>query len=194
MIRLILTLFWYIVAIVVIQELPSDLSFLIFFFWFLTFFPNLFLVTLLPIFLIVSILYDLYRHFSANSVTEFVGFGWGYWVSGYEFCCIWVLNNLMWILTCSLSLCHCSFSLFLFAGYEITLVCLSVCLSVCPSLSFVITGLLDFYDIVHDDNWPCYLVTDKDFWRQILATWIWVQWVKIGPKTRFFAIFPSVVL
>ena len=130
MIRLILTLFWYIVAIVVIQELPSDLSFLIFFFWFLSFFPNLFLVTLLPIFLIVSILYDLYRHFSANSVTEFVGFGWGYWVSGYEFCCIWVLNNLMWILTCSLSLCHCSFSLFLFAGYEITLVCLSVCLSV----------------------------------------------------------------
>ena len=36
----------------------------------------------------------------------------------------------------------------------------SVCLSVCPSLSFVKIGSLVFSDIVHDDNWPWYLVTD----------------------------------
>ena len=55
------------------------------------------------------------------------------------------------------------------AFYEITLVrlfvCPSVCLSVCPSvppsLSFLKIGLLVFSDIVHDDSWPWYLLTDK---------------------------------
>ena len=53
-------------------------------------------------------------------------------------------------------------------SYEITLVhlfvCLhirlSVCVSVRQSLSFLKTGSLAFPDIVHDDGWPWYLVTD----------------------------------
>ena len=35
------------------------------------------------------------------------------------------------------------------------------CTSVCPSLSFLKIGPLDFSDIVHDDSWPWYLVTDE---------------------------------
>ena len=61
-------------------------------------------------------------------------------------------------------------------AYEITLVrpsvrpsvCLSVCPSVrpvrppvCPSLSSFKIGSLVVSDIVHDDNWPWYLVTDE---------------------------------
>ena len=46
-------------------------------------------------------------------------------------------------------------------SYEITLVCLSVSLSLCPSLNFPKIGSLVFSDIVHDDSWPWYLVTDK---------------------------------
>ena len=47
------------------------------------------------------------------------------------------------------------------AFYEFILVCLSVCLSVRTSLNFLKIGSLIFSDIVHDDNWPWYLVTDE---------------------------------
>ena len=43
------------------------------------------------------------------------------------------------------------------ASYEITLARLSVC----PSLSFLRIGWLVFSDIVHDDSWVWYLVTDE---------------------------------
>ena len=33
--------------------------------------------------------------------------------------------------------------------------------SVCPSLSFLKIGSLVFSDIVHDDSWPWYLMTDR---------------------------------
>ena len=71
------------------------------------------------------------------------------------------------------------------ASYEISLicVCLSICLSICLSLSFLKIGSLVFSDIVHDDSWPWYLVTDR----------IWAKWAKVRPKTRFFAIFSSLV-
>ena len=51
------------------------------------------------------------------------------------------------------------------ASYEISLVrpsvCPSVCLSVHLSLSFLEIGSLVFFYIVHDGNWPWYLVTDR---------------------------------
>ena len=52
------------------------------------------------------------------------------------------------------------------ASYEITLVHLSTCLSihpsVCPLLKFLkIVSFVFFADIVHDDSWPWYLVTDE---------------------------------
>ena len=37
----------------------------------------------------------------------------------------------------------------------------SVCPSVRPSLSFLKIGLLVLFDIVHDYNWPWYLVSDE---------------------------------
>ena len=41
-------------------------------------------------------------------------------------------------------------------------VCLSICLSICPSVtSFLKMGLLVFSDIVHDDSWLWYLVTNE---------------------------------
>ena len=43
------------------------------------------------------------------------------------------------------------------ASYEVTLVRPSVC----PSLSFLKVGSLVCSDIVHDDSWPWYLVTDE---------------------------------
>ena len=71
------------------------------------------------------------------------------------------------------------------ASYKITLVCLSICPSMCPSvrpsLSFLKIRSLVFSDIVHDDSWSWYLVTD---WARFLKK-------KIGPKTRFFSIFSS---
>ena len=43
------------------------------------------------------------------------------------------------------------------ASYEITFVPLSVR----PSLSFLKNGALVFSNIVHDDSWPWYLLTDE---------------------------------
>ena len=64
------------------------------------------------------------------------------------------------------------------ASYEITLVYLSVFLFVCPSLSFFKIGSLVFSDIVHDDNWPRYLVTDQGgFLKKKIMARIWVQQV-----------------
>ena len=52
------------------------------------------------------------------------------------------------------------------ASYEIALVrlsvlYLSVCPSVCSSLVFLKTGSLFFSDIVQDDSWLWYLVTEE---------------------------------
>ena len=72
------------------------------------------------------------------------------------------------------------------ASYEITVFHLSVSLSVCPSLTFLKIGLLVF-SIVHDDNWPWYLVTDKA--RFFKKNW-WPEFgsngPKLGQKNRFF--------
>ena len=79
---------------------------------------------------------------------------------------------------------------------------LSVRLYVRPSLSFLKIGSLVFSDIVHNDSWPWYLVTDRDRFLKkkiklkkkfFLAAWILAKWAKIGPETRLFAIFSSLV-
>ena len=72
------------------------------------------------------------------------------------------------------------------ASYEITVVHLSVR----PSLNFFKIESLVFSDIVLDD-WPWYLVTDE-------ATFLKKKIVgpnlgQMGPETRFFAIFSSLV-
>ena len=84
------------------------------------------------------------------------------------------------------------------ASYKITLVRLSVCPSVCPSvrpsLSFLKIKSLVFSDIVHDDSWSWYLVTDRARFlkkKRKLVARIWAKWPKIGPKTRFVSIFSS---
>ena len=80
------------------------------------------------------------------------------------------------------------------ASYEITLVYLSVFLFVRPSLSFFKIGSLVFSDIVHDNSWPCYLVTDvARFLQKKLAARIWDKWFKIWLKSRFFAIFSGLI-
>ena len=81
------------------------------------------------------------------------------------------------------------------ACYEITLVHLpSVSPSVCSSLRFLKIGSLVFSDIVHDDSWSWYLVTHEvRLLKKKLAARIWATRTKIGPETRFFAIFSSLV-
>ena len=53
------------------------------------------------------------------------------------------------------------------ASYETTLARLSVR----PSLSFLKVGSLLFSDIVHDDSWPWYLVTDKAIFKKKKKNW-----------------------
>ena len=81
------------------------------------------------------------------------------------------------------------------ASYEITLIRLSVCLSCRQSQSFLKIGSLFFSDIVHDDNWLRYLVTDgaRFLKKKVLAAWIHAKWFKIRPETRVFVIFSSLV-
>ena len=62
----------------------------------------------------------------------------------------------------------------------------SVRLSVRPSLSFLKIGSLLSSDIVHDDSWPWYLMTDSQISEKKISA-------KIGPETRYFAIFSSLV-
>ena len=66
----------------------------------------------------------------------------------------------------------------------------SVRLSVRPSLSFLKIGSLLSSDIVHDDSWPWYLMTDSQISEKKLVARISA---KIGPETRYFAIFSSLV-
>ena len=68
-------------------------------------------------------------------------------------------------------------------------VSLSLCLSFCLSQSFLEIGLLVFSDIVHDDTWPWYLVTDKAKYLKKKYWWPRTKWSKIVPETSFFAIF-----
>ena len=61
-------------------------------------------------------------------------------------------------------------------------------------LSFLKIRSLVFSDILHDDSWPWYLVTARFLKKKKkMAAQIWTEWENIGPKTRFFAIFLSVV-
>ena len=75
------------------------------------------------------------------------------------------------------------------ASYEIIIVFLSVR----PSRSFLKIGSLVFSDILHDDSWPWYLVTDETRFLGKKNKFAARIWVKIGPKTSFFAIFSSFV-
>ena len=81
------------------------------------------------------------------------------------------------------------------ASYEITLVHLCICQSVCLSLSFFKIGSLVFSNIVHDDSWPGYPLTDRARFlnKKNLAAWICAKWIKIRPKTKFLDIFWSLV-
>ena len=67
----------------------------------------------------------------------------------------------------------------------------SVRLSVHPSLSFLKIGSLVFSDIVHEGNWPWYLVTDtiRFLGKNEMAARIWAKWAKFWPETRFFCYF-----
>ena len=81
------------------------------------------------------------------------------------------------------------------ASYEITVVPLSVRLS----LSSLKIGSLVLSDIVHDDSWPWYLVTDRARFlkktkkqnnnNKKMAAGIWAKWAKIVPETSFFCHF-----
>ena len=55
-------------------------------------------------------------------------------------------------------------------------------------------GLSVFSDIVHDESWLENLVTDEAtvLQKKLLAQ-IFAKWAQIGLKTRFFAIFSSLV-
>ena len=66
--------------------------------------------------------------------------------------------------------------------------CLSVHLSVRPSLNFLKIGSSAFSDIVHDDSWPWYPVTDraKFLKKKKLAARILANGTKWGPKLRLF--------
>ena len=61
---------------------------------------------------------------------------------------------------CIIILCFWTLNVSRTASYKITLVRLSICLSTHRSVSFLKIGSLVFSDIVHDDGWPWYLVTD----------------------------------
>ena len=73
------------------------------------------------------------------------------------------------------------------ASYETNLVYPFICPSVSLSLSFLKIVSLAFSDIVHDDSWPWYLVTDedrylkKDNWRPEFGP----KEPKSGPKLGF---------
>ena len=70
----------------------------------------------------------------------------------------------------------------------------SACQSVHLSLNFFKIGSLIFSDVVHDNSWPWYLVTDEArFLKKNVVAGIWAKGAKIGPKTRFFTIFSSLV-
>ena len=71
---------------------------------------------------------------------------------------------------------------------------LSIYPSFCLSLNFVKIGSIIFSDIVRDDSWPWYLVTDKArFLKESFLTEFGLNWKKIGPKIRFFAIFANLI-
>ena len=66
-------------------------------------------------------------------------------------------------------------------------VCPSVYSSVRPLLSFLKIGSLVFSDIIHDDSWPWYLLTDRArFLKKILVTQMsGPDGTKSGPKIGF---------
>ena len=54
------------------------------------------------------------------------------------------------------------------------------------------TSVKHFSDIMHDDSWTWYLVTDEArFLKKKLATRIRAQWPEIKRKIRFSAVFLS---
>ena len=60
------------------------------------------------------------------------------------------------------------------------------------ALRFLNIGSLVFSDIVHDDSWPWYLVSDEArFLEKKFLAWIWTQRAQIRPKMSFLAVFLS---
>ena len=66
----------------------------------------------------------------------------------------------------------------------------SVCLLVRSSLSFLKIESLLIFDIIHDYNWPWYLVTDK---ARLKKKWQSKFGQKSGSKLVFFPTFLSLV-
>ena len=75
------------------------------------------------------------------------------------------------------------------ASYEITPVCLFVCLSVWFWLRFLKIWSLFFPDIVQDDGWPWYLVTDSQIFLKIWQLEFGSTGPKPGLKLCFFCYF-----
>ena len=65
--------------------------------------------------------------------------------------------------------------------------------SICPSVTkFSQDWIISFFDIVRDDSWPWYLVTDgARLSKKGLVAQIWAKW---SPETRFFLPFSQVCL
>ena len=114
----------------------------------------------------------------AKNLICFILFGSnGLVVRIYNYCyigCSTFFDSVLWN--------HCSPSVGLF-------ICLSFCPSVRLLLSFLKIASLFFSDIVYDDTWPWYLVTNKSrflgnkFWRPEFG----LNGPKSGPKLDFFS-------
>ena len=121
----------------------------------------------------------------------------GLW-SGFHHTCV---LSMVCVPVCLYAVC---LSLFLSVCLSVCLpvylsVCLSVCLSVgwsvCLSarlsLTFLKTGSLAFSEIVHDDSWPRYVVTDQAIFlkKRLWQPAYLFQRASIRSKMCFFAIF-----
>ena len=66
--------------------------------------------------------------------------------------------------------------------------CSTVRLSIRPPQNFLKIGSLVFSDVVRDDSWPWYLVTDEAILlKKILAARIWAQWAEIRVENEVFS-------
>ena len=123
-----------------------------------------------------------------NSTSLLCKHEWHLKDKGYWFWMWWLKS----IYQCYLSSCYWMLDISQTVSYEITLVSLSVCLSVRPSLNFLKTGSLVFCDIVHDDSWSWYLVTDETRFLKNVGDWNLIPTDLSWAKMRFFTIFFSV--
>ena len=113
----------------------------------------------------------------------------GLW-SGFHHTCV---LSIVCVPVC-LSVCLLSVCLFVYLHVCLS-VCLSVYLSVClsarPSLTFLKIGSLAFSEIVHDDSWPRYVVTDRAIFlkKRLWQPEYLFQRASITSKMWIFAIF-----